>query len=658
MGLKQIELLDEFIQNQCKDQLECIGEKQSKINIDYPIFNEYFKKERNLNFLEDRGLDFLNSYENNFNVDVNPKHYTSFKLTNLEPNTTLKELDATNNGDFISAKAMIKNITPIRVGLKSATFRCKSCQTEISVKTKDEKDLSYPNLCKDCGGRSFELVKEKSTYYNYRYVKLEEPLELRNGGVTREFKGIMKGYLASPYHNLKAGDVVDISGTFQVETIKHRNKVDDFEFIIDLHNITPVDDAFEDYRITESDKKMLRELSQRQDIYELLVNTLAPEMYGYDTIKEGILLQLFEGSRPLDDSMKTDSMDRWTTHILIIGDPGIGKSQLIQAIKKRAPKVIYIAGTNTSQPGLTASAVKDELTGSWAMEAGAVVLADTGLLCIDEYDKLSSSAQKSLNEPMEQLSVSPAKAGIVQNMSARTSIIACANPKYSRFYSDKDYKDQIDIADSNLSRFDLVFALRDEIDEDKDNCLANALLDKVSIEEEEKEVLPVDVFKKYITYAKTSCSPVLSVAAKQLLVEFYVNTRQAAKQNPKSKPITARDLKALERLTIEKAKTRLSDVATVDDARNAIRIYSYSLETIGLTPETAGARESVKSDDEIRLISETEDKINAMIRLYGYPLKSEDYDALMYDVSLIVEGTDYHESVIFSEALRNVEKSL
>ena len=166
------------------------------------------------------------------------------------------------------------------------------------------------------------------------------------------------------------------------------------------------------------------------------------------------------------------------------------------------------------------------------------------------------------------------------------------------------------------------------------------------------------MFKKYITFAKTSCSPVLSVAAKQLLIDFYVNTRQAAKQNPKSKPITARDLKALERLTIEKAKTRLSDEATVSDAENAIRIYSYSLDTIGLTPETAGAREDVKSDDEIRLISETEDKINAMIRLYGYPLKNEDYDALMYDVSLIVEGTDYHESVIFSEAMKNVEKSL
>ena len=261
-------------------------------------------------------------------------------------------------------------------------------------------------------------------------MKLEEPLELRSGGNSREFKGYMQDYLASPHHNLKPGDVVDILGVFNVERITSNKS--DFEFMINLHNITPVNDSFEDYRITESDKELIKEMSKDPEIYQKLVDTLMPEIYGYDVVKEGLLLQLFEGNRPFEDTYKSDYMDRWTIHVLLIGDPGIGKSQIISALKKRAPKIISIAGTNTSQAGLTSSAVKDELTGSWAMEAGAIVLADTGVLCIDEYDKLTPSTQKSLNEPMEQLSVSSAKANLVQTMSARTSLLACANPKYSR----------------------------------------------------------------------------------------------------------------------------------------------------------------------------------------------------------------------------------
>ena len=175
---------------------------------------------------------------------------------------------------------------------------------------------------------------------------------------------------------------------------------------------------------------------------------------------------MFEGYRPSDDVFKSEVMDRWTSHILLIGDVGIGKSQLITAIKNKAPRIIDINGADTSKAGLTTSAVKDELTGSWTLEAGALVLADTGILCIDEFDKLSKGTQKSLNQCMEQLTVSSAKAGLVQTMSARTSIIAIANPKYSRWTDYKDLREQINIPDSTLSRFDLVFKLTDEVNVD------------------------------------------------------------------------------------------------------------------------------------------------------------------------------------------------
>ena len=621
-----------------------------KINIDYPLLNNSFKIKFDKEFLQPNYLLTLKYAENRINKDRTDKNHIYLKLVEVPPNVLLHDLDATYNGKLISTKAMIKNITPIQVKLKQAAFECRGCARLYTIDVENSNQIVMPSLCNSCGGRDFRLASESSLYRNARYVKLEEPLELRTGGNSREFKGYMQDYLASPHHNLKPGDVVDILGTFDVERINpHKN---DFEFMINLHNIVPVDDAFEDYRITDSDKEEIRELSKDPMIYQKLVNTLMPEIYGYDIVKEGLLLQLFEGNRPRGDTFKSDNMDRWTIHVLLIGDPGIGKSQIISALKKRAPKIMNIAGTNTSQAGLTTSAVKDELTGTWAMEAGAVVLADTGVLCIDEYDKLSKHTQKSLNEPMEQLSVSSAKAGLVQTMTARTSILAAANPKYSRFNKYKTINEQIDIPDSNLSRFDLVFALEDTINKAKDRKLATNLLRKEKFVND-VEVIDVELFKKYITYAKTECFPVLDGDACKCLVDFYVKTRQSALGNEDAKPITTRDLMAMERLTIARAKTELREVATVDDAREAIRIYSEALRTIGLTPETAGEKENVRSNSEVELVVEAE-KMIRHLRLAGM-LEDEIMLHVRSEVGVMAQGVKCNLDSILEEAFRNVD---
>lgn len=630
-------------------------DRPSKINIDYILLNQFYNKQVDKDFLQPNFEFNLNYVENRLNKDRDDTNHISLKLVEVPQNCQLHDLDASHNGKLISTKAMIKNITPIQVKLKRAVFECSGCMSLIHVDIDDSSNqVVMPSLCSNCGSRTFHLASESSEYRNVRYVKLEEPLELRGGGNSREFKAYMQDYLASPYHKLKPGDVVDIVGTFNVERTKPNGT--DFEFLINLHNITPVDDAFEDYRITESDKEMVREMAKDPKIYDKLVATLMPEVYGYEIVKEGILLSLFEGNRPIGDSYKSDDMDRWTIHILLIGDPGIGKSQIITAVKKRAPKIITIAGTTTSQAGLTTSAVKDELTGTWALEAGAVVLADTGMLCIDEYDKLTPAAQKSLNEPMEQLAISSAKANIVQTMTARTSILACANPKYSRFNRYKSLKEQIDIPESNLSRFDLVFALHDNIDEDKDRNLASNLLNKENFINE-SETLDDDLFKKYITIAKMECFPILEDDARQYLVDFYVKTRQSAKEDDSAKPITTRDLMALERLTIAKAKTRLSNLATREDAENAVRIYSVALATVGLTPETAGELEQVYSNNEVMLVNEAETMINTLMNQGGIL-----YDDILRQVKHEI-GVRCHElgcSVddVFDEAVMNVEKNL
>lgn len=630
--------------------------QQSKISIDYHSLNQFLLDKSGKDFWDWQMYTFIDSMEEYYNTNNTPKEHISFKLINVPETVELHNLDATNNKEWISCKAMVKNITDIRVDLKQAVYECQECMKNIVINITDGTNITIPTVCPDCNGKKIKLLKDSSFYRDYRLVKLEEPLELRKGGATREFKGYMQDYLASPYHNIKAGDVVDVTGQFRVEPRKIRGKQDGFEFIIDIHNITPVDDAFEDYRLTETDKEYIIELSKRPDIYELLCNTLAPEIYGHETVKEGLLLQLFEGSRPDDDTFKTDTMDRWTSHILLIGDPGVGKSQLISAVNKRAPKVISIAGTNTSQAGLTTSAVKDELTGTWTMEAGGVVLADTGLLCIDEFDKLRPSAQKSLNEPMEQLSVSSAKAGLVQTMTARTSILAAANPKYSRFTDTKPIKEQLDIAESTLSRFDLIFVLRDSVSETRDMALAKSLLHK-NRQDNELEVLSDECFKKYITYMKANCYPVLTDEVITLLSQFYVDVRQQALQSNDGKPITARDLKSLERLTIARAKCEGRTVTKRSDAEHAIRIYNESLESLGLDLTTAGEIVGILSDHELEIISDIEKLVMTKCQ-FEMPLSSETLQSLEIECGMRCHGTSLDPDGVLNDILRKVNDAL
>ena len=628
--------------------------KQCKISIDYESLNTWLLNQCGQDFWELQIYEYIDLMEEYFNTE-----HTTLKFTNVPERDNLHDLDATCNNQWISTRAMIKNITDVRVDLKRASYVCRECGFNNIVNITDTSQAEViPAFCK-CGAssKSLRFDKETSIYRNYKLLKLEEPLELRTGGSTREFKALVLDYLASPFTNLKVGDVVDVTGRFKVEPRKVKGRSDGYEFLIHVHNITPVDDVFEDSRISEEDIEMILNLSNRDDIFELLWKSLAPEVYGYENIKKGLILQLFEGNRPTDDTFKTDTMDRWTIHILLIGDPGIGKSQLIQAVKKRAPKNITISGTNTSQAGLTVSTVKDELTGTWTMEAGATVLADTGVLCIDEYDKLKPSAQKSLNEPMEQLSVSSAKAGLVQTMSARTSILAGANPKYSKFNPYNSYREQLDIPESNLSRFDLIFVLEDAVDETKDSNLAEALLNRDYILDE-SEVIEVDLFKKYITWVKGNCFPVLSDDAKVLLRDFYVNTRQEAKDSTDGKPITARDLKALERLTIARAKCENRSEATVEDAIEAIEIYSDALSGLGLTPETAGELSSVKSDGELSVISSMESMIKTNMDIEGGSLSSETIEHLKIECGMLCFEKGIGDKGIFDLAYENVKKSL
>ena len=645
----------DYIKTKYNSEISMLQSQKKKgvLRIAYTVLNSH---------LEECGINpqrFYSGYQENIkmiedwlNQKREPKHKIDAKIVDIPPNCNLRDLDVDNNGERISTKAMIKNITGTQIDLKEATFKCNNCQHFMSMQYDQNSVRIEPGICTVCGKKSWSIVNELTRYTNYKLVKLEEPLELRRGGETKEFKGYLKDYLASSEHILKAGDVCDIYGLFQVKRVK---KSDNFEFMIDLDNIQPVNNTFEDFMITDEDRERILNLSRDPEVYNRLVATIAPDVYGYEVVKKGLLLQLFEGARP-DDGVNNG--ERWTIHILLIGDPGIGKSQIIESVNKRAPKVITISGTGATKAGLTTSAVRDELTGTWALEAGAVVLADTGLLCVDEYDKLTETTQKSLNEPMEQMVVSSAKAGLVQTMTARTSVLACANPKDSKFdmsTSAKPIQKQINIPESNLSRFDLVFALTDDIDREKDGELAKALLTHNYTKGSSSDLIDDNLFKKYITYAKIHCHPSLSDDAVSALQNFYVETRQAALQSDDGKPITTRDLKAIERLSVARAKCDLSDEVTLEHAQEAISIYTEALATVGLKPETAGAIQGVKSEKEKDILRNCEELIREDLDYYG-SITDKSRAFIINTISRECEGTNYTSEELFHEAYENVVK--
>lgn len=617
--MKIIDALAQYLINKYGWELDDADDtKQTLIEIKYEEVYSFLKENGHKQLFS---KNFLNLWES---VEKSIRKWTKknvlLRLIDYPLTHQLQELDSHHVGDFIRSKAMIKNITPIQLRLTEAVLECDSCNKIHRIRTQDGKPPVI-GKCTECGGTRFSLDKQSSSYENYRYLKLEEPLELRSDGDSREFMAEVKGYLASPHYPLKPGDVCDIAGLFDVTFDEKKGITPLFR----LWHIKPLNNTYKDLKLTDDDIIQIFELKESGEAYKKFIDSVAPRVMGYETIKKGIVLQMFGGNQ----YDKMDFTDRSVMHILLIGDPGVGKSKLIESIHETAPKAIRANGAGTSQAGLTATAVKDELTGSWTMEAGGIVLADGGVLTIDEFDKLPKPVMKALNEPMEQLSVSVAKAGLVQTMTARTSVLAGANPKYGRFDKYKSIAEQLDIPSSTISRFDLIFVINDDINYENDIRVSKKILNKEYTPRE--DLLSIEFMKKYINYARMNYSPTLSDDAILTISNFYAKTRQLANQDDVGKPITLREMGAISRLSIAKAKLELREEVTVEDANEAIKIYSESLESLGLSLSEAGEIQNVYSQAEMRAINQAEKEIREWLGEGGF-IDNEFKEDLLIDL--------------------------
>jgi replicative DNA helicase Mcm len=326
-------------------------------------------------------------------------------------------------------------------------------------------------------------------------------------------------------------------------------------------------------------------MSKDKELFKKLTLSIAPSIYGHKEIKASLLLQLFGGSRKV---MKDNIVRRGDIHILLVGDPGAGKSQLLQFIAKSAPKARFISGKGASGAGLTAAVVKDEFLKGWSLEAGAMVLANKGICCIDELDKMTPEDRSALHEALEQQTITISKANIQATLRAETTVLAAANPKLSRFDPYTPIASQIDLPSTLINRFDLIFPIRDLPNVETDDRIAGHVLKLY--QDRDALVTPIDpvLMRKYIAYAKRTIMPILTDDAAKEIKDFYVTLRNSVQSDSEVKPIpiSARQLEAIIRLSEASARLRLSNKVTRDDAKLAISITKYCLTQIGMDKET------------------------------------------------------------------------
>ncbi|WEL19726.1 minichromosome maintenance protein MCM [Candidatus Nanohalococcus occultus] len=536
-------------------------------------------------YLQKNPEDGINAAEEALmGVDIVSNDDMTVRFANMpeEDFVLLKNLRSKHIGKFIPIEGMIKRASQVKPEVVSAIFECEQCGARYE-KEQDSSKLKSPYKCEDCGSRKFETEEKVMT--DTQVITLEENPENREGSEQPTSLSVrLEGDLVDPEFQQKVvpGNVAHITGVLREKPLKKNSKK--YDIYMDANYLEPTQQEFEKLEMTEEEEQEIRDLAKDPEIFEKIAESIAPSIYGHGEIKKAIALQLFGGvKKGREDGVKS----RGDIHILLIGEPGTGKSQLLKFTGELSPKGRYVVGKSSTGAGLTASVVKEESTGEFSLEAGAVVLANKGMAAIDEIDKMGEEDRSSLHEAMEQQEISVSKANIQATLNAETAILAAGNPKLGRFDPYEPIPQQINIGDTLLSRFDFIFPVKDEPDEEKDQKLSEQVLMNHIEPEETTGEISQEMLRKYVAYAQKNCRPDLTKDAANKIQEFYVNMRSSGSQEDgDSIPITARQLEALVRVAEASARAELSDEVKTEDAQRAIDILTYSLKQVGVDPET------------------------------------------------------------------------
>src|SRR3989344_1921695 len=499
----------------------------------------------------------------------------------------VRDIRSKHLGKFMWTEGIVKQKSDVRPQVTSAKFECPSCGNVINVLQLNG-SFKEPSRC-SCGRKGrFNLLSKELV--DAQGIVLEEvPESMEGGEQPKRINVFLKDDLVSQISEKRTspGSKVIVVGIIKEVPIILRTgaKSTRFDIMVEANNIEPVEETFYDLEISEEEEKQILELAKDPRLYQKLINSIAPSIYGYDKVKESLLLQLLGGVR----KVRSDKVvSRGDLHILLVGDPGSGKSAMLKRVNLIAPKGRYVSGKGVSGAGITAAVVRDEFLTGWSLEAGAMVLSSDGLVCVDELDKMSSEDRAAIHEALEQQTVSISKANIQATLIARTTVLAAANPKFGRFDPYGIIAEQIDLPSTLINHFDLIFPIKDLPEEIRDEKMAKHILTLHQRPDTEEPEISTDLLRKYVAYARQKINPKLTDGALEEIKEFCLKMRKGSggEGGIKAVPISARQLEALVRLSEASARSRLDDRDTRKDAKKAVELLEYCLMQVGFDKET------------------------------------------------------------------------
>jgi len=485
-------------------------------------------------------------------MDVVLLHYPDYerihaeihvRIFDLPVHYTLRQLRQSHLNCLVRVSGVVTRRTGVFPQLKYVKFDCSKCGVTLGPFQQESNVEVKITYCQNCQSRGpFTINSEKTVYRNYQKITLQEsPGTVPAGRLPRHREVILLWDLID---KAKPGDEIEVTGIYRNNydaQLNNRNGFPVFATILEANNVVKSHDQLAGFRMTEEDEQEIRKLSRDPKIVDKLINSIAPSIYGHTDIKTAVALSLFGGVAKVT---KGEHHLRGDINVLVLGDPGTAKSQVLKYVEKTAHRAVFATGQGASAVGLTASVRRDPLTSEWTLEGGALVLADKGTCLIDEFDKMNDQDRTSIHEAMEQQTISISKAGIVTTLQARCGIIAAANPTGGRYNSTKPFSANVDLTEPILSRFDILCVVRDTVEPEEDERLARFIVashsrshpekdDKAQEAEEEQPPdqekqgeIPQELLRKYILYARERCTPKLYHMDEDKVARLFADMRR------------------------------------------------------------------------------------------------------------------------------------
>ena len=518
------------------------------------------------------------------------EHEIRARIANYPVQRSLRQINAEVIGKITSVSGMVLRASEVKPLAKELVFVCpEGHRTDVILG--HGLSLTSPVQCSNpkCNHRELGVEPESSRFIDVQFVRLQElPEDLPPGQLPHYLDVTVKQDLVD---NARPGDRVVLTGIVRIEQEKMSgvSKASSplYRLRLDGNNVeflgSKKDKSYRTIQreeISQEDEKMIKSLSKSPDLYQQLIDSFAPHITGHEVVKESILL-LMAGStqRELQDGSKI----RGDINIFLVGDPGTAKSEMLKFCVRVAPRGLYTSGRGSTAAGLTAAVVRDT-NGIFMLEAGATVLGDQGLVCIDEFDKMKAEDRSALHEVMEQQTASISKGGIVATLNARTSILAAANPMYGKYDPFKNITENVNLPVPLLTRFDLIHVIRDKPSKERDTKIAQHIINLHTPKGiDQKSLIDSETLTKYLSYVKR-IDPKLTKEAEQKILDYYMKMRTVEAEEMIT--VTPRQLEGLIRMATARARLLLKTQVEEDDAERAIYLLQNMFENAGIDVNT------------------------------------------------------------------------